>query len=171
MSEFVPLYLLPLSDHAVSPRTGAAAKALVDAAAESPEESGLRTDVSGDWWHPRLVAALCRACSIGGLGFLLQDLRVLSAHEAAEAAAAVDKLLSRLESGAVPGEVDACGAQWSVVRGANLAEVIQATVPCVAVDAQNGEAETLIEFLVAIQLACGEVVERQGRLLYYSPEA
>jgi hypothetical protein len=170
VSDFVPLYLLPLAADVVAPRTGDAARAIVHAAAEAPEESGLRTDVSADWWHPRLAGTLTRACSINGLGFLANDLRVLTTDEAAQAGQAAEDLLSRLESGAVPSRVDACQAQWAIIQREELAEVIGATVPCFDVDAQNGEASTFVEFLVAIQLACQEVVEQAGRLLYFRPE-
>jgi hypothetical protein len=171
VSDFVRLYLLPLRDGVVGPRTEGQAKAMVSAAAEAPEESGLRTDVSADWWHPRVATAVTRACSIIGLGFLADDLRVLAVDEAAEAAKAVEDLLGRLESGSVPAAIDVCQAQWSVVAREDLAEVIAATVPCVDVDAQDGEAQTFIEFLVAIQLACQEVVDLSGRLLYYRPKS
>jgi hypothetical protein len=170
VSEFVPLYLLPLTTDVVAPRSGDAAKALVLAAAEAPEESGLRTDVSADWWHPRLVGTLSRACSIIGLGFLANDLRVLTTDEAAQAGQAAEDLLGRLESCAVPSKVDVCQAHWAIIQQEELAEVIKAAVPCFDVDAQNGEASSFIEFLVAIQLACQEVVEQGGRLLYFRPD-
>jgi hypothetical protein len=155
----------------VAPRTGDAAKAIVEAAANRPEASGLRSDVSGDWWHPRLAAALTHACSISGLGFLANELRVLTRDEADAAGKAVDDLLGRLESGAVPSKVETCQAQWAVIQREDLAEVIGATVSSFDVDAQNGEASSFIEFLVAIQLTCQEVVEHDGRLLYYHTES
>jgi len=171
VSEFVPLYLLPLAADEGAPRTGEAAKAIVDAAAERPEDSGLRTDVSADWWHPRLAAALTRACSIVGLGFLANNLRVLTTAEAAEAGKAVEVLLGRLESGGTPDKVEVCQPQWAVIQREDLAEVIGSTVPCFDVDAQNGEASSFVEFLVAIQLVSQEAERANGRLLYYRPES
>jgi hypothetical protein len=169
VSEFVPLYLLPLAADVVMPRSSSAARAIVDAAADAPEASGLRSDVSADWWHPRLAAALTFACSISGLEFLAKELRVLTTDEAAAAGKAIEDLLARLEAGTVPSKAEACQAQWSVIQQEDLAEVIGSTVPCFDVDAQDGEASTFIEFLVAIQLTSQEAVERNGRLLYYRP--
>jgi hypothetical protein len=145
---------------------------MVAAASEAPEDSGLRTAVSTDSWQPKLAAKLARACSIEGLGFLSHELRVLSPAEATLAGEAVDQLLRRLEEGSIPPTRESLGRQWDlIIKQADLAEAIAAVVPCLDVDEQNGETESFLEFLVAVQIATSETSQRGTGLLFWRPEA
>jgi hypothetical protein len=172
VSDRSPVYVLPLAEGATSPRTPEAARAMVAMAAEAPESSGLRTAVSSDSWHPTLAAKLARACSIEGLGFLANELRVLSSVEARGAAEAVDSLLRRLEEGDIPESRDSFGRQWDlIISQADLAEAIAAVVPCCDVDEENGEVESFLEFLVAVQIAATDAGEQGTGLLFLRPEA
>jgi hypothetical protein len=144
---------------------------MVAKAAEAPESSGLRTAVSSDSWHPTLAAKLARSCSIEGLGFLANELRVLSSVEARGAAEAVDRLLRRLEEGDIPESRDSFGRQWDlIIRHADLAEAIAAVVPCFDVDEENGEVESFLEFLVAVQIAATDAGEQGTGLLFFRPD-
>jgi len=167
VSERATAYLLPMGKGASIPRSSAAAKEAVAAADKLPEGSGLHKATSTDAWHPTLAANLARACSIEGLGFLTNELRVLSPDEARLAANAVEELLRRLEADEIPQTREPLGRQWHlIIRQADIAEALAAVVPCTDVDEENGETESFLGFLVALQVAANDAADQATGLLY-----
>jgi len=171
MAERIKAHFLPLPAGAVAPRTATAAQAAVDRAAAS-EADGLCTAVSTGAWLPLLSAGLCRKWSIEGLGFLLDDLRIVSPGESTSAASAIDQLLSKLEAGERPLDDKGLGVQWRlVISPADLATIISQTVPRPDLDEQDGEDSVFIAFLVAVQLAATDAAAAGANLLFWcAPE-
>lgn len=169
LRERLPVYLLPLRLNAIAPTTVRSASGAVQQAADSPEESGLRTDVSSGRWHLDLVHALCHAWSVEGLEFMSQELCVLHPPEAALAGSAVEALLSRLEADGVPELASSPCPEWAAIREADFGEAIGAVVPCWDISDENGDVETFVEFLVAVQLAAAEAQPPNTGLLFFRP--
>jgi hypothetical protein len=171
VTERIKAHLLPLPAGASAPRTAATAQVAIDRAATS-ETDGLCTAVSTGAWLPLLSAELCRKWSIEGLGFLLDDLRILSPSESTSVAAAVDQLLSKLEAGERPLDDKGLGVQWRlVISPADLKAVISQTVPRPDLDEQDGEDSVFIAFLVAVQVAATDAADAGKDLLFWcAPE-
>jgi hypothetical protein len=168
VSERIKVHLLPLPNGGARPRDDASARDLVASAARDSDVSQLRTAVSTGAWLPLLAAELCRRWSIEGLGFLVQDLRILSPSESQAAAQAVDSLLTRLEAGDRPRESRGLGDQWHfVVSPADLTSVIAETAPTFEVDEAEGEETAFVQFLVGLQVAAHEASEAGHELLFW----
>lgn len=163
------VYLLPLPARTTGPAGGREADALLAEAAGPGDGGCLRTDASTGAWHLDLTLALCEACSIAGLAFLAEERRVLTPDEAANAVAAVGRLLARLEAGPLPDDGSALGPRWEALKGADWAATIADALPCSAVDDEGDPARSYVEFLVALQLSATEAQAPNLGLLFARP--